>query len=425
MASVFRFLARRPWISAVVLVAVVGLSVGGYFVISPGAKATPAATYRLVAATTGTVRQSISSTGTVAPAVQDALSFGVSGQVTKVAVTAGQKVSTGTVLATINSASLAASLAQAQAALATDQAKVTTDTNNGATSTQIAADNAAVTAAQGQVVSARASLNAATLTSPIGGLVASVGLTVGQQVSGSGASSSANSSASSGSSGSGGFGGTGSGSSGSGSGSGSGTGTGSSGSSGSSSSTSSADILVISTTSWIVNASIDDTQVGSIAPGDQAQMIVDGATGTVYGTVSSVGLVPSSASGVASYPVVVAVTGNPAGLHDGASATVSLIFKQLGNVLVVPTSAVHVASGKQVVYEIANGKQVAHDVTIGMSSGGSSQVLSGLASGTEVVVPIIRRATGTSTRTGRTGGGGGGFGGSGTGTGTSRTTTGG
>jgi len=276
MASVFRFLARRPWISAVVLVAVVGLSVGGYFVISPGAKATPAATHRLVAATTGTVRQSISSTGTVAPAVQDALSFGVSGQVTKVAVTAGQKVSTGTVLATINSASLAASLAQAQAALATDQAKVTTDTNNGATSTQIAADNAAVTAAQGQVVSARASLNAATLTSPIGGLVASVGLTVGQQVSGSGASSSANSSASSGSSGSGGFGGTGSGSSGSGSGS--GTGTGSSGSSGSSSSTSSADILVISTTSWIVNASIDDTQVGSIAPGDQAQMIVDGAT---------------------------------------------------------------------------------------------------------------------------------------------------
>jgi multidrug efflux pump subunit AcrA (membrane-fusion protein) len=49
--------------------------------------------YRLVAASTGTIRQSISSTGTIAPAQQDAVNFTVSGKVTRVAVTAGQRVS--------------------------------------------------------------------------------------------------------------------------------------------------------------------------------------------------------------------------------------------------------------------------------------------------------------------------------------------
>jgi membrane fusion protein, macrolide-specific efflux system len=130
-------------------------------------------------------------------------------------------------------------------------------------------------------------------------------------------------------------------------------------------------------------------------------------------------VIASSSSGVATYPVAIAVTGNPAGLHPGATATVTLIYKQLTNVLEVPTTAVHVQNGKTFVYEIAGGKQVEHDVTIAMASGGESQVTKGLSVGDQVVVPMIRvpgRTTGTSstrggTRGGGFGGGGGGFGG--------------
>src|SRR5205823_2550118 len=52
-------------------------------------------------------------------------------------------------------------------------------------------------------------------------------------------------------------------------------------------------ILVISSNSWIVNATVDSSSVGLIKTNDQAQLTVTGATGTVYGTVSSIGLVSS------------------------------------------------------------------------------------------------------------------------------------
>ena len=418
MTRVVRALRARPWLTATGVVILVAACAGGYLLTGRTTKATAAPTYRLVAVTTGTIRQSVAATGAIEPAVQDALTFSASGQVTSVDVKAGQTVAQGATLATINSAALQASLAQAQASLASDQARVTADTNAAGSATQLAADNAAVSAASGQVTAARAALAGATLTSPIAGLVASVGLTPGQQVSGS-AGSSSGSAGSSGSSGSASGGG--------------GSGTGSSGTS-STSSSSSADILVVSTNSWVVNATVDDTQVGLLAVGDQAQLTVDGTSGTVYGTVSSIGLIPSSTSGVASYPVTIGVTGSPAGLHAGASVTVSLIYKQLTDVLVVPTTAVHVVSGKQVVYEMSGTKQVAHPVSIGLASGGSSEVLSGVASGDQVVVPSTRTGagrtggTGATGRTGTGGGfGGGGFGGGGFGggTGTTRTGTGG
>jgi multidrug efflux pump subunit AcrA (membrane-fusion protein) len=148
-------------------------------------------------------------------------------------------------------------------------------------------------------------------------------------------------------------------------------------------------------------------------------IIPDGATTPVYGTVSSVGLIATTTSGVATYPVTIAVTGNPGGLYPGASATVTLIVRQLSNVTTVPTTAVHYTSSGAVVYEMVNGHEVAHPVTVGMTSAGETQIVSGLSVGTEVVVPVTRTGgtgtggTGTGGTTRRGGFGGGGFGGGG------------
>jgi multidrug efflux pump subunit AcrA (membrane-fusion protein) len=386
---------------------------------SAGSSSANNPTYRLVAASTGTIRQSISSTGTIAPAQQDAVNFTVSGKVTRVAVTAGQRVSAGTVLATIDTATLTANLAQAQATLATAQAKVAADNaDSSTTSTQLAADTAAATSAQGQVTSAQQAMSAATLTSPIAGVVAEVNLTVGQQVGGS-------------SSGSGsGTGGSGSGTGGSGGGTGgSGSGAGGSGSGGSNSSGSSStdQFLVIDTTSWVVNATVDSTGVGLIANGDQAQIVPGSSPSVVYGTISSVGVMATTSSGVATFPVVIAITGNPPGLHAGDTATVSLIYKQLSDVLTVPTAAVHTVNGQRVVYLVSGGKQVSHPVQVGLSSGGSTQITSGLNEGDQVEVAIPSTSNGgagsSASRSARPSGGtrqfpgggnfGGGFGGGG------------
>jgi hypothetical protein len=183
---------------------------------------------------------------------------------------------------------------------------------------------------------------------------------------------------------------------------------------------------VISTNSWVVNASVDDTSVGLIKKGNQAQLSVTGSTSTVYGTIASVALVSSATSsnsgGIASYPVVIDVTGTPTGLHDGANVTATLIYKQLSNVTVVPATALHRNSaGGQYVQKLVNGKAVQTTVQVGLSSGGQTQIVSGLSAGDKITVPQVRAGGGAGGRgstTGRTGtfpggfgGGAGGFGG--------------
>jgi multidrug efflux pump subunit AcrA (membrane-fusion protein) len=168
-----------------------------------------------------------------------------------------------------------------------------------------------------------------------------------------------------------------------------------------------------------VNATVDATSVGLISKGEQAQLTVTGASATVYGTISSIGLVSSSTSTTASYPVVVAVTGSPSGLHDGAGVTAALIYKQLSNVVVVPSTALHrTSTGGQYVQQVTNGKTVDTTVKVGIASAGQTQITAGLKAGDQIVVPVLpsrtgTTGTGTTTRGGAGAGGGGGFGGAG------------
>lgn len=175
---------------------------------------------------------------------------------------------------------------------------------------------------------------------------------------------------------------------------------------------------MISTGAYVVNTSVDDTQISQVKQGDQAVITPTGSTTPVYGTVGSVGLLASQSSGVASFPVVVNVTGSPSGIYGGATADVSIIVEKLSNVLVVPTTAVHYSStGTSVLVSDGSGtKSVA--VTLGASSGGQTQVMSGLSTGDQIVVPVVRiggsGGRAGSTRTFGGGGfGGGGFGGGG------------
>ena len=346
-----------------------------YFAVS-GSNTPAAATTTTTTQTvsTGTIRQSVSASGTLAPAEDDSLNFTSAGIVTAVDVAEGQTVTKGQKLATINSASLAATVAQDKATVAQDESQVSTDETNGVTTAQLDADQAALTAAENQLTSAESALAGATMTSPIDGVVASVSLTVGQSVSGSG---------------SGGNGGSGS------------SGAGSAGSS-----SSSAEVEVISTNSWVVNATVDASSVGLIKNGDQAQLSVTGYTGgTVYGTIASIAVLSSSSSGSASYPVVVDVTGTPTGLHDGQDVTATLIYKQLANVIVVSSAALHRnSSGGEYVNKIVNGKVQQTTVQVGISSGGQTQITSGLSVGDQIQVQraVITR-TGNGTTTGRNG----------------------
>ena len=394
VSFVVRGRSRRTLLAAAVAVIVV-LGVAGWAIfLRPSDSAAAAVTYRAATAATGTLRQSVSASGTVEATYAQDLSFPAAGQVTAVWVTAGEKVGKGQRLAAIDSATLSSEVAAAKATLATAQAKLAADQAAGASSTQLAADSASITVAQGQVSSATADLAGATITAPFAGTVTSVGYVVGQQVGGSGSSGAGSGSTS-------GAGPASSSGTGSGSSSGGGGGTGS-GSAAASAGTSSAAIHLVSTGSYEVQASVDASEVGQIKAGNQVLITVGNATQNVFGTVSSVGIVATTTSGVATFPVVVAVTGSPSGVYPGATASLQIVYKQLSDVLLVPTLAINRANGTTTVLVPNGGKQVRRTITTGLSSGGQTQVLSGLIEGTQVLV-AVPTGTGTGGTNGRTG----------------------
>jgi len=381
-------------IGAVAGVVVAAGGVGGWLLTHQTKAA--AATSSLVAVTSGTVRQTVTATGTLAPTHQATLSFAVSGTVTSVSAEVGEKVTKGQTLAKIDNSSLEIAVSGAKATVTAAQDQLDTLTAAAAADVQIASADAQLADAKSKLVTTQQSLADANLTSTITGTVASVGISKGDQVGSSGS------------------GGSGSGSTGSGSGS---------------SSSSTATIVVISTDSFLVNASVGSSDLAQLKKGLQAEITpTDGASQSqIFGTVSSIGIVAqSSSSGSATFPVVIAVTGKQTGLYSGGSASVTIIVKQTANVLTVPTLALHTSGSDTVVYQMVSGKQVSTPVVVGTSYGLTTQIKSGLKVGDQVVVTDVRAGIGagrtgtnggTGTRTGGAGGFGGGAGGFGGGTG--------
>jgi multidrug efflux pump subunit AcrA (membrane-fusion protein) len=371
-----------------IVVLLIGAGIGAWLATRSNASTGPS--YRLVPASRTTLQQTLSSTGTIEPATTSTLTFSASGQVTAVQATVGEHVTEGQTLATMTSATLQAQVAQAKATLAGDQARLAQDADSGASSAQLDADQASVSADESALSSADEALSGATLTSPIDGVVATVGYTAGQQVNGGGSGGSGGSGGDDG-------GGSGSGSGGSGSGSGSG---------GSGSSSSSDEITVVSAND-VIDASVDASVVDRIKTGDQVTITTEGVNTPVSGTVASIGLTADTSSGVATFPVVIDVTGTPSGLYAGASATVSIIYNQLTNVLAVPAATISTGPGGQSVVQVMkNGHQVSTDVTTGLTAGGLTQITGGLTAGQQVVLNLVRLGSPGSGSTGPGGGNG-------------------
>ncbi|GAA3818067.1 efflux RND transporter periplasmic adaptor subunit [Cellulomonas soli] len=334
-------------------------------------------TTQTVQASLSTMEKSVSATGTLTPTVQEDVSFDVSGTVLTVDVAAGDTVTAGQQLATVDTLTLNADLLSAQATLAKAQASLDTaeddDDGTDAADAQIAAAQAQVDVAQAQVDTAQEAMDDATLVAPVAGLLTTVGIEVGDTVTGSSSGSSGSSAGAAS--------------------------TGMTGTSTTSTSTSSTgQFTIVGTDTWEVDVTVDETDVALIAVGDQVEMTSDDLTDTVYGTVSEIGLVSSSTSGVAAYPVVITVTGDHEELFDGVSVDATIIYERRTDVLTVPSLAVtQNDSGESVVTTVDDaGTETEVVVETGETSGSTIEILSGLAEGDSVVVQTFTgRASGT------------------------------
>lgn len=411
-----RRFSKRNIISAAVLLVLCGAGVGIYLGVSGGSSAAAGpgivTTDENVSVTTGTMKETVSASGTLDPADDDDFTFAVSGTVNKVYVTTGEKVTDGQTLATIDSTALSDQLSSDEATLTSDKDKLTTDTDDDAATSTIDTDNAQITSAESQVSTAETDLSDATLKSTFSGTVASVDLSVGTAVSGSGGTSG-----------------------GSGTSSVDGSSAADNSSSNTSASSSSDGITVVSSNSFTLSTTVDDTEVSEVKVGDQAVITPSDSTTEIYGTVASVSLIASSDdsddSSVAEFPVVIDVTGSPSGIYAGDSATASVIVKEIQDAIEVPTAAISYTGGQATVTEVVDGSDKTVSVTTGLSVDNETQITSGLKAGDSIVERVVKFSTsggsartlfggsGSSSRPNFTGGGSppsggtGGFGGSG------------
>jgi len=430
----------RPWL---VLPLAVVVGAGAWLVTRPSDDSADAAvSERIVEATSGTMAQIVSATGTIEAAATDDLSFTSAGTVTAVNVATGDEVTAGQVLATIDSAELAAAVTQAEASVADAAAALADSEDAGASDAQVAADQTSLASAQTQLAAAEEALAGAELVATVDGTVASVDLAVGEELGESGTS--------------------GTGMTGSGSGSGQSSGTlgsdsdssapgGTSSDTTADSSTSTPQIQVVSTGAYTVTLAIDDTEIGDIVEGQTATVAPsDGATATMEqgfpggampgqadagvdsdtddtadeddsprtdgatatGTVTSVGTIADASSGVASYPVEVTFEGSPDEFYVGGTAQIDIAYDEVADAVQVPTMAVTTADGASTVEVVTDGGHETRTVETGITSGAMVQITSGLEAGEQVVITMtVPGAGGADDEPDAEGGGTGGFGG--------------
>lgn len=351
IASLLGTRRRRAVAVATVVVAVATT----WFVARPDAEGATATT-ATAEATTSTVRDTVTGSGTLEPARTATLSFASSGAVTKVRVEAGDTVRKGAVLAAIDTTSLEAALTSAEAQLVAAQTTASDDGSESAA--QQAANTARVASAQADVEEAQDALDAATLVAPFAGQVSTVGYEAGDRT-GSSASSGASQP---------------------------GTGT-------TAASTSTEGITVITPHRFVVTADVSAADVERISAGMQVEITPTGAAEPVYGTVGTVGRVAETASdGTATFPVTVEVTGRQADLHAGTSADVSIIVESREDVLTVPTAAVTTQDDTTYVEKVTDGGTERVEVEVGDTFGPTTEIVSGLDEGDTVQYEQAARA---------------------------------
>ena len=358
---------RRAWLALPVVLLVAGASSGAWLLTRDSSEAAASTTATV---STQTMQQTVSADGTLEARRTRDESFAVSGSVTRVAVSEGDRVKKGDVLATVDSAALDAARTAAVASLNAAVAQLDDDEDAGASDVQVAADQAAIVSARATLSDARQAVDDATLRATIPGTVTSVGVSKGDVVGSS---------------------------------------TGATGATGAADTATTADFTIVSTNRYVVSATVAAADVDQLKKGLQAQVTATGVDDTIYGTVQTVGLVAqTNDSGAAVFPVTIAVTGKQKDLYAGVSATATVIVKEIPDVLTVVSRALSTEDDTTYVTKVVDGKDVKTEVETGQTYGMTTEITSGLEDGDTVVIPGFTIPTGGSGGTGENGFPGGG-----------------
>ena len=154
-------------------------------------------------------------------------------------------------------------------------------------------------------------------------------------------------------------------------------------------------ISVVDTSHIEMNGFIDEIDVPMVKLGQEADIIIDALPDKeVKGTVSFISQIGTVQVGIVSYQTTITLQNPDEELRDGMSATAEIILESSKNVLLIPNRAIRGSLINPVVV-VAKVEQIwveedveTRPVTLGLSDGIYTEVLSGLVEGDRVVLPL-------------------------------------
>ncbi len=142
-----------------------------------------------------------------------------------------------------------------------------------------------------------------------------------------------------------------------------------------------------------VDVSIDETDIGRVAPGQQANVTFDSLAGRTYqGRVLGVSPLATTQQGVSIYQASIDIDNADGALRPGMTANASIVVTQRNNVVTVPNRAIQRQGRNQFVTVINGSQSERRQVRVGVANEQVSEILEGVADGDTVLIPATTSA---------------------------------
>jgi len=154
-------------------------------------------------------------------------------------------------------------------------------------------------------------------------------------------------------------------------------------------------ISLVDTSEIEMRGFIDEIDVAMVQLGQEANILLDALPDEeVKGSVVFISPVGTIIAGVVSYDTTITLKNPVAELRDGMSATAEVIIERHDDVLSIPNRYIRGTTENPMVVVFVDGQQEEREITLGLTDGINTEILSGLEEGEKVVLPTSEERPG-------------------------------
>jgi RND family efflux transporter MFP subunit len=147
-------------------------------------------------------------------------------------------------------------------------------------------------------------------------------------------------------------------------------------------------ISVVDTSEIELRGFIDEIDVAMVKVGQAANITLDALPDEeINGRVTFISLISTTQAGVVSYETTITLENPVAELRDGMSATAEVIVERRDDVLLIPNKAIRGTLENPTVVVLVDEQVEEREITLGLTDGVNTEVLSELEEGEKVVLP--------------------------------------